>query len=169
MSVCREHSLLKNESVGRAGFGVKFAFKLIWWLRVPKCWGGVLFCLEVEGMELLGVWDLGYLGWTKATDLTKHGEFFSVYHGRIISLLFGHSSVFWVDFGRSLWKCLICKGVQGVLFCEPTGSPDVLCGLGAKVVLLVAKSKYCGQDRNIETFEGITKTRLIKGTEYILD
>lgn len=28
-------------------------------------------------MELLGVWDLGYLAWTKATDLTKHGEFLS--------------------------------------------------------------------------------------------
>jgi len=44
-------------------------------------------------MELLGMWDLGYLAWTKATDLTKHGEFFSVYLGRIISLLFGHIHV----------------------------------------------------------------------------
>ena len=52
-----------------------------------------LVCLEVVGMELLGMWDLGYLAWTKATDLTKHGEFFSVYLGRIISLLFGHIHV----------------------------------------------------------------------------
>ena len=52
-----------------------------------------LVYLEVVGMELLGMWDLGYLAWTKATDLTKHGEFFSVYLGRIISLLFGHIHV----------------------------------------------------------------------------
>lgn len=52
-------------------------------------------------MELLGMWDLGYLAWTKATDLTKHGEFFSIYLGRIISLLFGHIHV-WVDFDRVL-------------------------------------------------------------------
>ncbi|XP_029087891.1 rho GTPase-activating protein 25 isoform X4 [Monodon monoceros] len=32
-------------------------------------------------MELLGVWDLGYLGWTKATDLTKHARSRSVMTG----------------------------------------------------------------------------------------
>ena len=97
MLVCREHSLLKNGSLGKAGCGVKFAFRLVYWLKVPKHQGKASFfflvCLEVVGMELLGMWDLGYLAWTKATDLTKHGEFFSVYLGRIISLLFGHIHV----------------------------------------------------------------------------
>ena len=75
---------------------MKFAFRLVYWLKVPKHQGKASFflvCLEVVGMELLGMWDLGYLAWTKATDLTKHGEFFSVYLGRIISLLFGHIHV----------------------------------------------------------------------------
>ena len=75
---------------------MKFAFRLIYWLKVPKHQGKASFFLvylEVVGMELLGMWDLGYLAWTKATDLTKHGEFFSVYLGRIISLLFGHIHV----------------------------------------------------------------------------
>ncbi|XP_019825983.2 rho GTPase-activating protein 25 isoform X5 [Bos indicus] len=84
MLVCREHSLLKNGSLGKAGCGVKFAFRLVYWLKVPKHQGKASFflvCLEVVGMELLGMWDLGYLAWTKATDLTKHARSRSVMTG----------------------------------------------------------------------------------------
>lgn len=81
--------------LGEAGFGGRFAFKLIGWLKVPKgLEGGSLLFGGGAGMELPGVWNLGYFGWVKATDHTQNCEFFSVYHGRLISLLFGHSSIF---------------------------------------------------------------------------
>lgn len=149
---------LKMDLSGKAGFGVRFAFTQTGWLKVPRCWGRLFICWEVAGMELLRVPDLCYLGWMKATDHTKHCEFFFVYHERIISLLFGRSSIFWVGFERRPWKCLISKGTQGVLFSELTGSLDRLRGLwGLGVVLFVAKSKHGGQDRNLETLEGRIK------------
>lgn len=82
--------------LGKSGFGGKFAFRLIGWLKVRSCREGVGSLLFGSGgaMELPGVWDLGYFGWVKATDHTQNCEFFSTCHGRVISLLFGHSSIF---------------------------------------------------------------------------
>lgn len=63
--------------------------------------GGSLSFGGGGGMELLSVWDLGYFGWAKPTDQTQNCEFFSIYPGRIICLLFGTSSIFGVVFDGS--------------------------------------------------------------------
>lgn len=100
MLVCREHSLPENGSWPTWLWG-NICIQADQLAQVSQTLGGgsILFGGS-GGMEFPRVWDLGYVGWAKATDHTENCEFFSMSRGMNISLLFGtHPCVEWFLIG----------------------------------------------------------------------
>lgn len=81
MLVCRENSLPKNGSWQIWAWGEICiqVDRLVQSFQMPE--GGSLSFGGGSGMELPGVWDLGYSGWVKATDHTQNCKCFLIMEG----------------------------------------------------------------------------------------